>query len=74
MEKIRPFDTIEGQTNSSEINKYAKVFSNGSFFTEIYPMAIKADAGIALKTFITKLGFPERITIDVSKEQNTLVT
>ena len=49
MEKIRPFDTIEGQTNSSEINKYAKVFSNGSFFTEIYPMAIKADAGIALK-------------------------
>jgi hypothetical protein len=45
------------------------MFSNGTFFAEIYPMAQKADAGQALKTFVMELGVPEQLTIDGSKEQ-----
>jgi hypothetical protein len=34
-------------------------------------MASKADAGQALKTFVTELGVPDELTIDGSKEQNS---
>ena len=36
-------------------NIYAQVFFNRAFFYDIYTMDIIADAGIALKTFITEL-------------------
>jgi hypothetical protein len=34
-------------------------------------MARKADAGLALKSFIMEFGVPEDLTIDGSKEQNS---
>ena len=34
----------------------------------------KADAGLESKEFITEIGFPEQLTIDSSKEQNTFGT
>ena len=37
-------------------------------------MAIKADSGIALKTFITYLGAPEPLTIEIYKDHSALVT
>ena len=46
------YDTMDAQTKSLDGNRYDQVFSNGTFFAEIYPMARKVDAGIALKTFI----------------------
>jgi hypothetical protein len=62
-------DTMDGRVKSLDGNRYAQVFSNGSFFAEVYPMATKSDAGQALKTFIMELGVPEELTIDGSKEQ-----
>jgi hypothetical protein len=64
-------DTMDGRVKSLDGNRYAQVFSNGGFFAKVYPMARKADAGIALKTFITELGVPESLTIDGSKEHNS---
>ena len=63
-------DTMDGRVKSLDGNRYGQVFSNGSFFAEIYPMARKADAGQALKTFVMELGVPDELTIDGSKEQN----
>ena len=42
-------DTMDVQTKYLDVNIYAQVSSNGTFFTEINPMARKSDAGIALK-------------------------
>ena len=36
-------DTMDGRVNYLDGNQYAQVFSNGTYFTEIYPMAKKAD-------------------------------
>ncbi len=63
-------DTMDGRVKSLDGNRYGQVFSNGNFFAEIYPMQRKADAGLALKTFVMELGVPEELTIDGSKEQN----
>ena len=52
-------------------NRYALVFSNGTYFAEIYPMDKKADVGQALKTFVMELGVPEEPTVDGSKDQNS---
>jgi hypothetical protein len=51
-------------------NQYAQVFSTGGFFAQVYPMARKADAGLALKSFIMEFGDPDDLTIDGSKEHN----
>ena len=51
-------DTMDGQTKYLDGNKYALVLSNGTFFTEIYPMYREMGTGIALKTFITELRVP----------------
>jgi hypothetical protein len=64
-------DTMDGRVKSIDRNRYAQVFANGSFFAEIYPMATKAMAGMALKEFITELSVPDEMTIDGSKEQNS---
>jgi hypothetical protein len=63
-------DTMDGRVKSLDGNRYGQVFSNGTFFAEIYPMARKAVAVLALKTFVMELGVPEELTIDGSKEQN----
>ena len=47
------------------------MLSNGTWFAEIYPMVKKSDAGQALKTFVMELGFPEELTVDESKQQNS---
>jgi hypothetical protein len=42
-------DTMDGRVKLLDGNQeYAQVFSNGGFFAEFYPMARKADAGLAL--------------------------
>ena len=63
-------DTMDGRVKSMDGNRYGQVFANGSFFAEVYPMARKADAGQALKTFVMELGAPEELTIDGAKEMN----
>jgi hypothetical protein len=63
-------DTMDGRVKSLEGNRYGQVFSNGTFFAELYSMATKKDAGQALKTIVLELGVPEELTIDGSKEQN----
>jgi hypothetical protein len=64
-------DTMDGRVKSLDGNQYAQVFSNGGFFAEAYPMARKADAGLALKSFIMESRVPDDLTIDGSKEQNS---
>ena len=63
-------DTMYGRTKYLYGNIYTQVFSNGTFFSEIYLIARKSYDGIELKTFITEFLFPERLTNDGSKEQN----
>jgi hypothetical protein len=62
-------DTMDGRVKSLDGNQYGQVSSNGTFFAEIYPMATKKDAGLALKAFVLELEVPEHLTIDGSKEQ-----
>ena len=57
-------DTMDGHVNSLDGSRYAQVFSNGTYFAEIYLMANKAGAGQALKAFVTELGVPEELTFD----------
>jgi hypothetical protein len=64
-------NTMDGHVKSFDGSRYAQVFSNGGLFAEVYPMARKADAGLALKSFIMEFGVPKALTIDGSKEQNT---
>jgi hypothetical protein len=60
--------TMDGPVKSVDGNGYAQVFSDGGFFAEVFPMARKADAGLALKIFIMGSGVPEDLTIYGSKE------
>jgi hypothetical protein len=62
-------DTMDGRVKDG--NQYAQVFSDGGFCAEVYPMARKADAGLALKSFIMEFGVPDDLTIDGSEEQNS---
>ena len=48
------YDKMDERTKYLYGNIYAQVFSNVKLFAEIYPMARKVDAGIALKTFIRR--------------------
>ena len=60
-------DTMDLRVNSLDRNRYAKVFSDRTYFAEIYPMAKKADARQALNTFLMELGVPEELTVNGSK-------
>ena len=40
---------MDGRTKSLDGSIYNQVFSSGTFFAKIYPMARKEDAGISLK-------------------------
>ena len=57
-------DTMDGRVIVLYGNLYAQVFSNGTYFVKIYPMAKKADAGQAVKTFVVKLSFTEELRVD----------
>ena len=63
-------DTMDGRKKILDGYIYAQVFSNGTLFYEIYPMDIKSDPGIALKTFIIELGLTSCLTMYFSKDQN----
>ena len=54
-------DTMDMRVKSFDGNRYAQVFSNSSYFAEIYPMAKKPDAGQSLKMFVMELGVPEEL-------------
>ena len=64
-------DTMYGRVKYLDGNRYAQVFSNGTYFSEIYPMANKADAGKVLRMFVMELGVPEELKSDLSKEKNS---
>ena len=52
-------DTMDSRVKSLDGNRYSQVFFNGTYFSEIYPMSKKSDAGQALKTFFMEPGVPE---------------
>ena len=52
-------DTIDGPVNYLDGKQYAQLFSNGTYFAEIYLMSKKDDAGQTLKTFVMEIGIPE---------------
>ena len=62
-------DTMDGRVISLSGNRYAQVFSNRSYFSKIYPIEKKNEAGNALKTFCREFGVPENLVSDGSKEQ-----
>ena len=62
--------TMDGQVKSLDRNRYAQVFSNRTYFAEIYPMVKKADAGQEMKTFVMILGVPEELTVNGPREPN----
>ena len=64
-------DTMYGRVNLLDGNLYAQVFSNRTYFSEIYPMSKKADARQALNTFVTELGVPEELIVNGSKNHNS---
>ena len=55
---------MDTQTNSVDGNRYDQVFSNGTFFDEIYTMDRKSYTWIALKKLITGIRAYEQITIE----------
>ena len=57
-------DPIDVRVKYLDGNRYMQVLSNGIYFSQIYLMAIKTDAGQALKTFVMELGVPEDLTVD----------
>ena len=61
---------MDVQTKSLYGNIYDQAFYNGAFFDKIYPMAIKLYDGVIFKTFSTKHGVPERLTVVISNYQN----
>ena len=63
-------DTMDGRAKSLEGNKYAQVFANKAYFSQIYPMDSKGKAGNALRLFCQEFGVPETLTFDGSQEQN----
>jgi hypothetical protein len=69
LDRMWASNMMDGRVKSLDGNRYGQVFSNATFFAKIYPMAGKADAGQALKTFVMELGVPKELTIDGSKDQ-----
>ena len=63
-------DTMDGRCKTLDGNRYAQVFANKAYFSCIYPMSSKKQAGDALRLFCQEFGVPERLTFDGSKEQN----
>ena len=53
--------------NSLDGNRYAQVFYNRIYFSEIYATSKEADAGKSMRTFVMELGVYEELTFDGSK-------
>ena len=64
-------DTMDGQVKSLDGKQYEQVFSNRTYFDEIYPMFKKADPGQALMNFVMEPGFPEELMGNGPKYQNS---
>ena len=64
-------DTMYVRVKYLDGNRYAQVFSNGTYFAEMYLMYKKADTVQALKTFVMKLGVRKELMVNGSKEQNS---
>ena len=62
-------DTMDGRIKSLQGNCYAQVFANKGYFSKVYPLGNKSEAGDALKTFCAEFGVPEKLVFDGSKEQ-----
>ena len=62
-------DTMDGRIKSLQGNRYAQVFANKGYFSKVYPLGNKSEAGDALKTFCAEFGVPEKLVFDGSKEQ-----
>ena len=60
-------ETMEGQYNSLDENRYAQVFANWSFFADAYPMEKKVFTGQGLRWFIVNSGVMDRLVFDGSK-------
>ena len=63
-------DTMYGQVKSFDGNLYAQLLSNGTYFSEINPMAKKADMGKTLKTFMMDTGVPEELMANGLQKKN----
>ena len=61
---------MDGRLKSLDGNRYAQLFSDGTYFSEIYLMDKKDKTGQALKTFLMEPGVPEELTVDGSKDKN----
>ena len=55
-------DTMDGRVNSLMGNRYTQVFLHKQYFSKLYPMEKKSDAGAALKLFCQEFGAPEHLT------------
>ena len=64
-------DTMDGRVKDLDRNQYSHVFYNGTYFSEIYPIDKKSDAGQTLQMFVMELGVPEELMVDKSKGQNS---
>ena len=58
-------DTLDGRIKSLEGNRYAQVFSNKGYFSKLYPMDKKSEAGNALRLICRELGIP----VDATSKQ-----
>jgi hypothetical protein len=70
---VSPYTEAYEAIKSVPIVQAATAYDNRDTgtFAEVYPMAQKADAGLALKSFIMDFGVPEDLTTDGSREQNS---
>jgi len=60
---------MDARSKSLEGNRYAQVFANKAYISNVYPMDSKSKAGDALRLFCQEFGVPAKLTFDGSKEQ-----
>ena len=61
--------TMDGRVKYLDVNRYSQVFSNGTYFAEIYPMEKKADTRQALNSFVMDIGVSEELMVDGLKRK-----
>ena len=66
--------TMDGRVKYLDGNLYSHVFSNETYFAEIYSMVNKAGVGQARKTFVMEIGVHGELTFGGSKKKNSLGT
>ena len=60
-------DTMNGRCKSMNVNHYAQIFTNKTYFAKVYSINSKRKYGDALKLFCQDFGVPEKLTYDASK-------